>query len=324
MTFKLLSLLSLFLAICTATSIDYSQFNIGDTVIRQGSRCGEFCAFRFCKADGSRTIIDNAGRRIVLRDAGISTNPFVCARKFGKKNKQVKVKKTGEALVHPVDESPDFVRISQFKKGTVSPKFSKKYFTLKEITKRPPLPGEFGVARLMSKGNQEKFVNELCVVLPIKNYDILKKTGKVQKRIKNSKLKEDCISFQTTAPKILIELTWQSADDIDVRVEEPDGNVIAYFDLESKKTGGVLTLDQNVGRCGEDSTGREQITWKQDDTPLEGTYNVQVRHFSNCGDGPTKWTLAVVIDGKLVNFESGSSNADDEAVIKKISFDYKN
>lgn len=331
MDMKLLFCCIAALLFTVSVAIDYSKFKIGDTVHQVvDDGCGDICAFRFCKADGQRSVVEskkNKPRIITLRDAGIASNPFICAR-LSDSNKlvQVKVKKSGQAKVLKFKEETKFTPISKYLKGTVTSSFSKKYFFLKGITERPSIPGEIGIARLTSMGNQEQFLDDLCVNLPIKSYDVLNKKGRVVNSVSKSKKKEDCIAFRTTVPIILIELTWQNADDIDVRVNEPDGNLIAYFDLQSAKTGGKLNLDQNVARCGEDSTGREQIKWnvRNEKRPLDGEYKIQVRHFSTCRDGPTRWNLAVVVNGKLVVRKTGVSKLrGGDQIIDTASFNYK-
>lgn len=226
------------------------------------------------------------------------------------------------------EEETTFVRISQYLKGSVTRKFPWNYFSIAKLTERPKLPGEVGITRRTSVGNQENFLNGLCVNLPITKYDILKNSGGVAKSVSNSRKSEDCVSFRTAIPSILIELTWQSADDIDLSVLEPNGNRISFRDDKSVKTGGRLVNDQNVARCGEDSTGREQIRWIVDNKdnlePLKGNYRVQIRHWKNCGNGPTKWNLAIIVRGKLIFRDSGvSNNKKRDSLITQTTFKFK-
>lgn len=311
------------LAVASATSL-------ANTAVHQEKpRCGDFCTFHFCKADGRRTVFENVGPRLNLRDPNVATHPFVCRKIVTEPgnflNQTIKVRKTAEAEVHPAedrDQSPrPFVKISQYSPAGLSPRFSKKYFGLQEISAFPPIPGEKGISRKGSRGNQEDFVDDLCVILPVKSYDLFKENGSLDRRVR-TKQRNDCVSFRSSAPTILIELTWDNSDDLDVSVKEPNGNVLS-FRKPNSASGGRLILDQNVGRCGEDPDGREQVRWGREGSPDRGTYEVTVRHFSNCNSTPpTNWFLAVIIDGKLQTTASGRSNRDNNKKIKKITFDY--
>lgn len=303
---------------------------IANTAVHQGKpRCGDICTFYFCKADGRRTVFEDVGPRLIVRDPNVATHPFVCRKIVTDPsnflNQTVKVRKTGEAEVHPAEDrgqSPrPFVPISKYSPAGLSKKFSKKYFSLREINRFPPIPGESGISRLPSRGNQEDFVDDLCVLLPVKAYDLFKESGSLDRRVKRTNQREDCLSFRTTAPRILIELTWDSSDDLDVSVEEPDGNVVS-FRKPNSPNGGRLILDQNVARCGEDPDGREQVRWGRDGNPKKGSYEVTIKHFNNCGGKATKWSLAVVIDGKLKLFKNGKSNRDNNKRITRTSFTF--
>lgn len=287
------------------------------------SRCGEVCTFYFCKADGKRTVFDQVGPRLLLRDPNVATNPFVCRKIGGGINQGVKVVKTGEAMVHAaVDRTkspPPFVKISQYSPPGLSPKYPKKYFTLKSIG-FPPIPGEKGISRSSSSGNQNKFADDLCVKIPIKKYNLLKNDGSIDRQVK-SKAPEDCVSFRSVVPRILVELTWDSSDDFDVSVTEPNGNKISFLKTTSP-TGGKLNLDQNVDRCGQDPDGREQIRWLLDSNPLSGMYEVEVKHNRKCNNAATRWTLAVIIDGKLNLIKRGRSRKGKNMSVLKTKFNY--
>lgn len=318
----------LFYALFSLTSLPiYGQLA---PVSRQKDRCGDFCTFYFCKPDADRTVFDVVGPRLIVRDANVASFPFVCrkivpsGRDFF--NQTVRVGKTAEALVHPADdrnESPrPFVPISKFRPDGLSPPYPKTYFSLRDIDRFPPLPGEKGISRSANKGNQEEFIDDLCVYIPIRSYDLLNEDLSLDRRVRRTKELEDCVSFRTTAPRILVELTWDSPDDLDLRVEEPNGNVVS-FRKPKTATGGRLIMDNNISNCGIDPVGREQVRWGRPGSPLEGRYIVTVQHFNNCGTGPTNWALAVTIEGENVLFEKGTSDNDKDTRILKAKFNYE-
>lgn len=182
----------------------------------------------------------------------------------------------------------------------------------------PPLPGKFGIARQSNRGNQEKFVNDLCVIFPIRRYERLMRDGSLD-RIVQSRNRSDCVSFRSVAPQLLIEFTWNTPDDFDLEVEEPDTNVIDRSTPNSQ-TGGRLNNDNNVGVCDTNKTGREQVRWLRTGSPLPGEYSIMIRHFGSCGNGPTTWSVAVINVQTVLKFETGTSNLDNNELVTTITF----
>lgn len=110
-----------------------------------------------------------------------------------------------------------------------------------------------------------------------------------------------------------MELSWDSGDDLDLEVREPDGDVVSR-DNESTKAG-ELNNDNNVGSCDISPAGKEAILYRNRVPIMPGEYTATIRHFNNCGNGSTKWRLRIVIDGEIVLIRNGNSNANDNAVI---------
>ena len=274
--------------------------------------CDDMCEFRWCKVHPGNPPAP-PGRKILLRDPNVASHPVVClpgTTGLGD------ILKTGEARVRLASSSGPFTPISSYGSG-VRPSFAKKYFQLQEVSAFPPVPGKYGLAHGKSKGNQEKFVDNLCVIIPITKYVL---GGSVV----NTRDPKSCISLTTVRPTILAEMTWDAGDDLDLRIIEPDGNEIYHGDRVSP-TGGKLIHDTNVGGCGERTVGREQIRWLADSAPLNGKYTVQVRHYNRCPSPAPKpnWSLSIIINGKLMQTESGESDLDDDAVIYETTFRYR-
>ena len=74
---------------------------------------------------------------------------------------------------------------------------------------------------------------------------------------------------------ITVTLAWQSSDDLDLHLVEPDGNVVYYKHLTSSN-GAELDIDMNDG---DNSSGTpiENICYRR--TPPAGTYKVYVHFF---------------------------------------------
>lgn len=139
--------------------------------------------------------------------------------------------------------------------------------------------------------------------------------------IRTSRKLEDCVAFRTLAPFLQIQAVWNSADDFDLDLEEPDGDVIDFLTPRSKA--GRLNGDNNLSSCNSTLTfGRENILYDTD-RPIEvGTYRVRLVHLRKCQRKRTKWTLRVSMNGVVVHFKSGFSSAGKNTAVVDFTFGY--
>ncbi len=107
---------------------------------------------------------------------------------------------------------------------------------------------------------------------------------------------------------VQITLTWQTNDDIDLYVTDPDGFVISYMSMYSP-SGGALDRDN---LCSEMIIGRpENIYWASGQAP-SGTYKVQVNYYEPCvSEKSVNWTVRVVRMG-ITETYTGTLTYDDE------------
>ena len=156
-----------------------------------------------------------------------------------------------------------------------------------------------GIGRIASTGNQEDFLDDLCVTLPIRRYNIETSDGSVFPAVSTNN-ERDCVSFRTINQPILVEVTWDSADDFDLSIQGPDG-------------GGRLIRDNNIGQCnGGPPQGKEAVVF---DTATAGTYEITLRHFNNCG-GRTRFTVNAIVNGVRVFQRRGRSSVDGRIVLE--------
>ena len=157
-----------------------------------------------------------------------------------------------------------------------------------------------GVARRASAGNQEDFLDDLCVRLPIRNYNIENSDGSVFRTIATSDPR-DCVGFRTIVRPIVVDVAWDSDDDFDLSVEGPPGSV-----------GGRIN-DNFVGACGTAPAGKEAVSFS---TMIPGKYTVTLFHFNNCFNKSTKWLVNVVVNGVRIQRRLGRSNVDGRRVLE--------
>ncbi len=98
---------------------------------------------------------------------------------------------------------------------------------------------------------------------------------------------------------VQVTLTWHAEADIDLYVEDPNGDEVSYSN-PSVPSGGQLDRDN---LCGDFVMGRpENIYWPKDGAP-EGTYKVSVNYYADCASaGPVSWTVRTVVRGQAKTY----------------------
>jgi hypothetical protein len=143
---------------------------------------------------------------------------------------------------------------------------------------------------------------------------------------------------QSSASKLQISLSWDLLNDIDLHVQEPDGNEIywsnsgyinydwekinidfpngsdnltdeqlAKYILDDEYTTGVLDLDSDAG-CDIDSVNNENIIYIFPSDIKTGEYIVRADFFSDCvGAGTTNYIVTARYNNELITPTSGSN-----------------
>ena len=109
---------------------------------------------------------------------------------------------------------------------------------------------------------------------------------------------------------VQVNITWDSKADLDLHVEDPNGEE-AYWAHRTSVSGGMLDLDSNAG-CGTDGPRAENIFWTSGLVAPRGDYVIRVDHWSNCGEARTNYVVTVNIRGKpqqvFTGFFTGSGD----------------
>jgi hypothetical protein len=110
---------------------------------------------------------------------------------------------------------------------------------------------------------------------------------------------------------VAFRLTWRTAADLDLYVQEPNGNVI-YFANRQSSTGGILDVDSNAGCTTSQPNPVENIFWSVGRAP-RGQYIYWVIHY---GCGPASaFTLQVLrgTGGSVVASHTGTLQPNQES-----------
>jgi len=96
-------------------------------------------------------------------------------------------------------------------------------------------------------------------------------------------------------------LSWYNYDDLDIHVNEPDGNHI-YYNNKQSRTSGNLDVDMNAG--GHRSREAvENIVWIKKASMLEGLYEIYIRQFHQREDKDFGFEVEMEFEGKTTTFQ---------------------
>lgn len=227
-----------------------------------------------------------------------------------------RVLKTGEAKVSRSGMGRP-MRISQWHPTGLSDAFSAGAIRCASI----PGIAASGVVKRAAVWNQHMYLDGVCVVLPIYEYEAMDEDGRVVK-VKATNGKTECVSFRAVAARVVVELRWLSGDDLDLAVVEPDGDRVHFRKTSSES--GALWSDSGVDGCGVSPVMMERTVYRVAEMIQSGKYAVKAMHARNCGLGPTKWRLSVTVDGRVVKRASGLSDEKKAGrVIKNSMFTFR-
>lgn len=211
------------------------------------------------------------------------------------------VLETGEASVLV---NRNLVPISKWNLGSTT-KFPSDYF---QFVQNNVLKASFLTIE-PSVEDQSMRIDNRCVVLPIKKYEVVQTTGRV-KRVNGKK--RDCLALTARTFDLIFEARWDTGDDLDLSLETPFGVV----DFKNPSLGCFSLIgDSNIDSCYKPKYGRETIVLRRNCVPPNGRYTIVLKHTSNCDRGNTEWALRVTRSGEVDVESTGVSNRDGGAVI---------
>lgn len=121
----------------------------------------------------------------------------------------------------------------------------------------------------------------------------------IQKRVKEA-------GGRVVGAKMRVSLAWFNTDDLDIHVQEPNGNII-YFRNKCDK----LDVDMNAG-YGQTTEPVENVSWMK--TPMDGIYNVTIHNFNRRNSHAPGFDLEVESNGSISSYNYPLSVANDQKV----------
>lgn len=292
-----LFILALPLTATSATSLSPLSLSPSAHVFRRP--CHYRCRFTFCTGT----------TRLLLTTPNMGMLPRIClpGSYLGR------VLRTGEARVSRSGMAKPY-RISKWRPHGLHPPFHRDAVFAKEIHGM----NASGVARAKARGNQHMFLEGVCVVLPIREWEQMDENKNVVAQRRGGK--GDCIAFRSMAARVVVELRWYSGDDLDLSVLEPDGDRLSTWRRSSES--GMLWGDGGVDMCGVANVSGEKAVWQVADLVQGGTYRAKVKIAGLCAEGGAKWTIGISVAGRMLKKVSGTISGEVGGVIPGSVFDF--
>lgn len=123
-----------------------------------------------------------------------------------------------------------------------------------------------------------------------------------------------CSGFESAQEVVLqtgdvqVTLRWNTADDLDLFVQDPFGEEVSYFN-PAVSSGGQLDVDANMACAERMAEPVENIFWPTGGG-VPGDYTVRVNLFTYCetAEAPVEFTLTTLVKGE-VQTQTGSVSA---------------
>lgn len=108
--------------------------------------------------------------------------------------------------------------------------------------------------------------------------------------------------------ELRVSLSWFNYDDLDLHVQEPNGNKIYFSAKQSPYSGGFLDVDMNAG-SGTSRQAVENIIFKDKNRMAYGKYRVIVNNYNKRETSNQGYIIEVECQGNIYTFEQAKSPA---------------
>lgn len=100
--------------------------------------------------------------------------------------------------------------------------------------------------------------------------------------------------------ELRVSLSWYNLDDLDIHVQEPNGNRI-YYGSKRSYSSGMLDVDMNVSSPKRGAV--ENIIWTEKSRMVEGKYSVSVHNYTKRETIDQGYTVEIEADGQVYQFD---------------------
>lgn len=282
-------------------------------------RCGvsdtagviQTCNFRLC--DPYKGLLYDVGPRIDFGPSGELIPDYLCKED----GSAMKVLRTGSVYVRPDDNINSFVLLRSWEPQGVTSPFQRKSFFSKEIRGK----SNTGLVRKEFTETQYNALDSLCVEMAVTKYEkiIRNSDGSTSIMVASSNDRQDCVSFKVGAHHLVVSLFYDSDDNWNFELIEPNGNKLNVRSPESRH--GIYPLDSGAGACGVAECLREVAFYPE--TCVPGQYSVRIFIQKQCPENVGKrvnFKLSVTLKGTEIVSRMGSSTAEAKTDVDFVAF----
>lgn len=295
MNFSLIPLLALISLAYAAQIPDTSSQSLQLSDHQSGNPCGATCRFRFCRRNNALSV-SPIGRRLIV---GTFPWAYVCDPNG--------VNIPGRFDPPRIEINGTFVDFAVWaastNTGAVSPNlfnadksWLRRFFLYRGNPGPIPSGGSFRINVEGASPQLYPLLNDRCLIVPLRFYTT------PTRRVTTRDTFNDCVSFRTNTPKAAIELRWFGADDLDIVVTEPNGDVLDSTNPTS--TNGRLVFDVGSPTCDTIRAGREVVVY--DDAITPGVYTISIVRKVRCPQvTKPRFSFRMIVNGVSIGGESG-------------------
>ena len=118
-------------------------------------------------------------------------------------------------------------------------------------------------------------------------------------------------------------LLWFNGDDLDLSIEQPNGETIYFSNPKCLATGGNLDVDMNAHQIN-DKDPVENIVYPERRRMKEGIYQLRVHNFKKCSSVRPGFEVEIEFDGKLVSFVYDKTVRNNQSIlVAKFKYSHK-
>ncbi|MFA5670264.1 MAG: hypothetical protein WC967_13560 [Balneolaceae bacterium] len=114
--------------------------------------------------------------------------------------------------------------------------------------------------------------------------------------------------------ELRVSLEWFNYDDLDLSVEEPNGNRIWFRSKTSPYSGGFLDVDMNAG-SGQSREAVENIIFKDKNRMIDGVYKVYVHNYAKRENNYLGFNVEIECRGSVLQLGQSTAVNDDQRIL---------
>lgn len=119
-------------------------------------------------------------------------------------------------------------------------------------------------------------------------------------------------------------LAWFNGDDLDIHINEPNGDYISYRRPTNRSSSAHLDVDMNAGGRTNETDPVENITWTDESLMQEGEYSLSVHQFAKRNSSKPGFEIEIEYNGEIFSYAYDQYVKQNETInVTKFNFSRK-